>query len=420
MTHESSIWHCKLTNNICEDYKKVSVSLQNPSTITFYSNYDSIAGNINNPCEKNNGNCSDLCITVPKNEHRCVCRVGYQLNSDFKSCRHITDFMLYTEKNLVKSINLNSNENKPSEVCFIPVFLSLNISFEIKRFEYDFINDKFYFIYGSHIFVTSIFKDSEINRILEGNENYFRKISLIDFSIDWISNYLYCIQLPKNYDGWQKYRIWVLKMDDTIEVKSIFSEFYRNPCDGSLTISADEGYLFFSFCDYNTGNQYFNKINLDGSNLKTVHQFSSEVETKIFAVDDEEQRIYFLNAQGNLISYADFDFENIVSLQSIVAIEKISSLYVHKEHLYISDSFSVWRFDKYTGTNAIKVLPTLENASKKKILGINIIRSQYFNQAENVCSKNNGGCDEYCFSRPQKSCVCGGDKRLENNVHWIQ
>lgn len=264
--------------------------------------------------------------------------------------------------------------------------------------------------------MTSIFKESIIDRILYNTDETY---SFIDLAFDWLSDNMYYIQIPKNHSNGQ-YQIWVKKINNnTIESKNVFANTHDDAvCPGSLIIAVYEGYIFFTDCDYSSKKQKINKVRLDGSNLSMVYEFSSEKEMKTIAMDSDENKIYFLNNYENLISYTDFDFFNSASLQSTVEIEKIKSMYVHKKNLYVCDSFNIWRFDKYNGTDATKVIPTFRNASKKIISGFKIVSTaQIFKKADNFCSKNNGGCDEYCFSRPQKYCGCGYGKKLENDRH---
>jgi hypothetical protein len=41
-----------------------------------------------NPCEKENGGCSHLCLLAPRRLHSCACPSGVALMSDMKTCEY--------------------------------------------------------------------------------------------------------------------------------------------------------------------------------------------------------------------------------------------------------------------------------------------------------------------------------------------
>ncbi|KAK2156706.1 hypothetical protein LSH36_207g07037 [Paralvinella palmiformis] len=52
------------------------------------------------PCQRNNGGCDQLCILMAESSHSCQCAIGFQLNSDWKTCSsNISQeyFLLYTD-----------------------------------------------------------------------------------------------------------------------------------------------------------------------------------------------------------------------------------------------------------------------------------------------------------------------------------
>lgn len=84
-----TIWSCELINNVCINHEKENVPVQNFLSIKFHavvSDYMS-----QNPCKKNNGNCSVFCFYIPPNKKQCGCNVGFELNLvDSQSCDKIS------------------------------------------------------------------------------------------------------------------------------------------------------------------------------------------------------------------------------------------------------------------------------------------------------------------------------------------
>lgn len=185
----STIRYCELIQETCAQNEKILVTLQNSSTIKFSKFSSETDSKYENPCKQNNGNCSDLCLLIPHNKKSCACRVGRQLNPDLLTCENVTEIMFYIENNQAKAKYLDINQKD----VFMPTTLleqSSDTRNLIADFEYDFKNDKFYFITESNIYRTSIIEDGSLKNIYKiNNANYH----IIDLSLDTLSNNLYFI-----------------------------------------------------------------------------------------------------------------------------------------------------------------------------------------------------------------------------------
>lgn len=422
LSHDASIWTCVLEHGVCKDHRKVPAILKNPLSIKFDSFVRVNDVDIENPCKKNNGNCSDLCLIIPGNKRSCTCSVGFQLNSDRQSCRHITEFMLYVENNFVKSINLdNKNQEDEFKVAFTPTSLGTDsVNPQVFDFDYDFINDDLYFVNGRNVSRTSILKDNEINSLLRTNPNAYQ---LKTISYDWLSRNLYFLRHDEEN---HKTIIVAFKTNEHMyladanmpENVMIIDNDSHEPCLHLLQINVHEGNLFFTTCSIDSENQHLfhhlHQANLDGSNVEEVHSFTLGKYFAIHAVDYEERRIYF--DYHRTIYYAPFFSNSSVFLNNMTLNDNITFMYVYKKYLYVSDSKSVWRMNKYSGANATKIVSTSSRDNEKKISAVKVIsvvtRS---NNVENLCAKNNGGCDEFCFARPRRYCGCETNKKLKND-----
>lgn len=212
------------------------------------------------------------------------------------------------------------------------------------------------------------------------------------------------------------YKIWIIKIENSniIKKKNIF-KFIPSNCPPSLTVDSLGGYLFFVHCDIYSETKSIYKTHLDGSNPTKVFGFLSKI-VKIFAVDYDKQKMFFLNDENNSIFYIDYNFQDTQKLiiLNYTPIKNINSMFVNGKYVYISNLLSVWRLDKYTGANATKVIPNLKNAS-----GTKVVRAKISHETEDTCTKNNGGCEEFCYARPQKYCSCVEGKVLTKTGHCL-
>lgn len=54
-----------------------------------------------NACAKNNGGCSQLCLSRPGGKYVCACEINYELQKDLKTCHIPNAFMLFTKKEMI-------------------------------------------------------------------------------------------------------------------------------------------------------------------------------------------------------------------------------------------------------------------------------------------------------------------------------
>lgn len=415
MDRNASLWSCKLIDGTCKDYKNHTVSLHNPFSIKIYSELDSMELQDQNPCKVNNGNCSDFCLLIPGSRRSCACKVGYQLNLDYQFCRHTTEFMIYVENQYIRGAILNPKQKAAFVDAIIPTPFSIEPSDSVIDFEYDLLNDNFYFTDGKAVYMTSIIKDGEQKTIVTIKKAY----RIVDLAFDWLSSNLY-YSMDSITDGFENRIVAVtqdFKNNFIQKTIDIGNDSYQ--CPHSLFVEAKKGYLFFSRCD-SVYYENFHRKDMDGSKIQNLHQFGQKKELEIFALDHDEDRIYYFDSSKQFIYHADFNFKNIESNGLYISIENINSIYVYKENIYLGNSFSVWRLDKSTGSDKTKILPKFENNSVKKISGIKVVSvATHTSNLENKCAKNNGGCDQFCFSRSSQLCGCEDSKQLQTNGRCV-
>ena len=83
-----------------------------------------------NPCKADNGGCQHLCVIIPQKKSSCLCRYGYRLSSDKKSCESIRTFLLYARGAEIRGISLNPSEQHDVTIPIIGMNNVVGIDFD--------------------------------------------------------------------------------------------------------------------------------------------------------------------------------------------------------------------------------------------------------------------------------------------------
>lgn len=301
LNHNSSIWTCELADEVCKNHKKISISLQDSVSIKFYLDYnDKTESRVVSPCEKNNGNCSDLCLLIPDNKKNCACQVGHQINSDYQSCRYITECMIYRENKYIKGINLNAIKDGRFTDSFVPTCLFNESLDSIVDFEYDMKNDNLYYTNGKHIYETSIMEYRQPIEVLPGI-NFGSYLRISNLAFDWLSNNLYFLLVDEL--GKTSRQMWIgvnkIGQNNLYFLNPIIHYYDYKTCGPPLLfIDVYKGLLFFTDCGNSSKHIY--SVNLDVSDKKTVHKFS----------ENQSLDLHFFKDVENTKSYENFGYIN--------------------------------------------------------------------------------------------------------------
>lgn len=65
-----------------------------------------------NPCQLNNGNCSQLCLYRHNKTRVCACQIDYELTKDKQNCVKPEAFLLYTKKDSIGRISIKNENNE--------------------------------------------------------------------------------------------------------------------------------------------------------------------------------------------------------------------------------------------------------------------------------------------------------------------
>lgn len=331
-----------------------------------------------NPCEKNNGNCSHLCLLSTNLAHySCACPTGIQLEPDGKTCRSSAQKLLLLARRLdIRRISLDTND-------YTPVVLPIKSIKHAVTLDFDPIDGKVYWT------------DDELRAIKRAtlNGSSYEKVLSTELmypdglAIDWVARNIYWTDAGID-------RIEVARLDGSFR-KVLINKDIDQP--RAIAVHPYEGLMFWT--DWGAQAK-IERAALDGSD-RTIIINSSLTWPNGLAIDYELSHIYWCDAKTKMIEMSRFDGSNRKTI-----VEKEHS---HMYGLTLIDNWIYWtdwtrrtveRAHKMTGNENTIIIENLPD-----LMGIKAI-SVAKPVGTNLCSENNGQCSHLCFNRPHQQYVC--------------
>lgn len=407
-------FYCNVNYKICENHKTLSIYRENLKI--FKGHVDlSLSNEMKNPCEINNGYCSDLCLLTSAQNRRCACHLGSKLNFHHKVCSPVTDFIMYTENNIVKAISV---ENPATfKDIIIPKHFTVNYSIgkNTVDFDYDLQNDNFIFSDGNSIYIMKIVNGNSQKLIASASFDYH----INDISLDQLSNNLYYFEQSNSNNGGGYLRVLSSINSNTNFKKTLLKTVNSNDQVFHLYVWENLGNLIYTRWE---NRKDIHSMKIDGSKTVNLHPLENIFTPNIvLGIDYDDNQLYFVDEhKKEFISHVDLDFNNFTMQSHFLPVNDMKSLYINKQHIYVSNQTSIWRMDKNNNNNSIQIVPKYGNNLEKKISGVKLFStSRVFNKTNNPCAYKNGNCQQFCFSRPEKSCGCEDDRKLDNLINCI-
>lgn len=389
----ASLWSCKIKGDACvKDRVRLPILFHDPKVIKTFVNYSNV---IENPCEINNGNCTDLCLLSSNKSKSCACRVGYRLTSDLQNCEPVNDVILYLKRNYVKAIAEDSKPGSTFKDVIVPKPLHENWWFPQTSFYYDEYNDNFYFYEEGAIKVTSVMSINQTDDYPKIIMNNVEEINGIVY--DHASSNLY-------YTSNELLTMVHFKPNGLI--KKNLMTMQQGFGINSLNIDPNNGRIVFS-------DRFDFYSNTDGSNVRKLKLINEYPAFHLVTLDHDDNAIYTLyNGEITVNSFESDEFTHLESKYELPLIQDPKSISVYKEYLFVFNETGIWRADKMSGDNFVKIFENLED----KIHGIKVFSTtKFLAKIENECSVGNGNCEHFCFAKPEKTCACMNNYLLEND-----
>ena len=92
-SNKTIVYSCNSTGIHCDDLLERAVPFSTKNIRAAPESFDTSKGN---PCTTNNGYCEQLCLLSTAG-HSCACKIGWQLNTNGKTCSAVTKFLIYSQ-----------------------------------------------------------------------------------------------------------------------------------------------------------------------------------------------------------------------------------------------------------------------------------------------------------------------------------
>ncbi|XP_044734866.1 low-density lipoprotein receptor-related protein 6 [Chrysoperla carnea] len=319
-----------------------------------------------NPCAKNNGGCSHLCLNRP-HDYTCACQIGHELGKDNKTCVIPEVFLLFARKENIGRISI---ENGNTDI--IPVTGVKNP----KSLDFDIENNRIYWTdIKSHSISRAYLNGSDVQKVLELGVG-----SPEGMAVDWVAHNVY-------WTNAEARRIEVARLDGSSRRTLVWKDL-----DTPTTIVVDPGRGFIYWSEQGEANR-ITRASMDGTQRKIIIHQAGNVQG--MALDYESERIFWGDRTSQSIKSSDFmgrDERTIVSQDVLDPF----GLTLYKEKIFWSDRITkdVEGANKYDGTNRSKIVNHIE-----RVDDLLIYHSSRQTQW-NTCAVNNGDCKHLCFAVP--------------------
>ncbi|MGH0132653.1 UNVERIFIED_CONTAM: hypothetical protein FKN15_051430, partial [Acipenser sinensis] len=361
-----------------------------------------------NPCQLNNGGCSQLCLPTSENTRTCSCTVGYDLRNDRLSCEGIGSFLMYSIHEGIRGISLDPSDSTETLMPITGTLFAVGVDFHAE-------NDTIYWT------------DMGLNRISRAKRDQTWKEDIITngvgrvegIAVDWIAGNIYwtdhgfnLIEVARLNGSFRS----VVLSDGLDQPRAIavhpekgymfWTEWGQTPCIGRARLDGSEQVIFIS-----SGIAWPNGISIDYE----IREWPTEVSFKIAF---QENTLYWCDARTDKIER--INLESGESREIVLSGSNVDmfSVAVFGVYIYWSDrahaNGSIRRGFKSDATDALTI---------RSGLGINLKDVKVFNRAQekgtNPCAKNNGGCQQLCFylGNGQRTCACAHGYLSEDGLH---
>ncbi|XP_029038470.2 low-density lipoprotein receptor-related protein 6 isoform X1 [Osmia bicornis bicornis] len=331
-----------------------------------------------NPCVKNNGGCSHLCLNRPENKYVCACQIGYELTKDKKTCVVPDAFMLFARKGNIGRISIE-NANNDNIIPLTGVRDASALDFNIA---------------DNRIYWTDV-KLKTITRAFINGSDMERVVDLgletpEGLAIDWIAHNLYWSDTGTR-------RIEMVRLKGCSRKVLIWSNIIEPRC---LALDPRRGYMYWTEWG-NSGS--IERSFLDGTNREVI--LSNIGKANGLTIDHSARKLYWADLSTPAIDSFDLHTRkrNAVITQNIVYPFSITQ---YQDYIYWTDwnTGDIEKANKTTGVNRVKIHNKLESVTD--LLVYHASRQAGWNP----CAVTNGNCSHLCIALP------GENESISNSV----
>ncbi|XP_068223129.1 low-density lipoprotein receptor-related protein 1 isoform X3 [Palaemon carinicauda] len=340
-----------------------------------------------NPCAKNNGGCSHLCLLSFNGTYQCNCPHIMSLGPDEKTCIRNEKVLLFSRPDEIRGVDLS----KPTH-DIIPRISVPKVQYA-SQLDFDSKTKKIYWA------------DSKMNEVKRASLTGGPIETVIDtsleaprgFAIDWLSNNLFVTS-----NGGKSNNIYVATLNGEFLIPVI-----KENADDPLSLAVDpyEGKIFWS----DVGSEYHSvkMASMAGDEFAILSSQKDNAHLNLprsLNYDASSQRLYWVNAGSDSIQYYDFTEKRTVNILIDDESVKPKALIVYMDYVYYTNDVnsSIYKMDKDTGLDRQLVRSGLGNFLSLKIYDESI------QDGSNACSQKDPPCQHLCLpkNRAEGECYC--------------
>ncbi|KAJ2950742.1 hypothetical protein O0L34_g9004 [Tuta absoluta] len=333
-----------------------------------------------NRCGANNGGCSHLCLPNG-NDYSCRCPVGFNLNSDGRTCEETpTNLLLYARRKDLRLKQLVPMSAIDSLDMVIPVD---NIKSAV-ALDWDQKHNS--------IFWTDVEKDTINRAYLNGSHQTVivgsNLISPAGLAYDWVTDKIYWTDAGTN-------RIEVANADGSMRTLLAWANIDK-PRD--IVVDPKAGVMYWS--DWGA-KPCIERADMDGGNRKRIISGNMTWPNGL-ALDLLNKRIYWTDGGNRTIEYANFNGTGRTTLIG-ENLPHPFGLDLYGDEVFWTDwdTQSIQAANKYTGKNRRTL-----GAGVAGLMDVRVFHKERANMP-NRCGQNNSGCSHLCLLKPGgRSCAC--------------
>uniref|UniRef100_A0A672JJU4 Low density lipoprotein receptor-related protein 5 n=1 Tax=Salarias fasciatus TaxID=181472 RepID=A0A672JJU4_SALFA len=333
-----------------------------------------------NGCAVDNGGCSHLCFWRQQ-AVSCSCPMGMELLSDLQTCVVPEAFLLFTNRDNIRSISLGTNSND--------VAIPLTGVREASALDFDVSERR---IYWTDILTISraYMNGSSVEHVIEFGLDYPEGVA-----VDWMGRNIYWADTGTN-------RIEVARLDGQYRQVLVYKDLDNprsldNP--HSLALDPANGYMYWTEWG---GRPRIARAYMDGSVI--ISLVDKVGRANGLTIDYVDHRLYWTDLDTCMI-----ESTNMQGLQREIIVDDLPhpfGLTQYRDFIYWTDFNlrSIQRADKRSGLNRTVVLQLM--------LDILVFHSSR-QDGSNECSHNNGNCAHLCLAMPAGAqCRCASHYTL--------
>uniref|UniRef100_A0A224X518 Putative nidogen n=1 Tax=Panstrongylus lignarius TaxID=156445 RepID=A0A224X518_9HEMI len=288
---------------------------------------------VHNPCTVDNGGCAHLCLNTPA-KHVCACQMGYELESNGKTCVVPKAFLIFARKEYIGRISIENPHND----AIIP---ASGIK-DAGALDFDIKDDRIYWTDVKAKAITrSYINGSQVETIVE-----FGLESPEGLAVDWVWQNIYWTDL-----GTKKIEV---SRNDGKYRRAIIWTGLQEP--RSISVHPVNGFIYWS--DWG-GAGSLHRASLSGRDPKTIIQRIGKINS--LTIDWLEERIYWCSVEGQIES-ANLDGSRRII---VAASPGPFSLSLYQDKIYWSDweTGTLYVANKHSGTNKTALQKGLEQVT---------------------------------------------------------